>query len=99
MLEEHGKQLVESRSEKESLILYEKKYIFEEIANERMGEIQNLSKDINFNNLTYYFKGNSSPKIIIGFKGQLGFYKNIKEGYTILEKAEENKNNNKIRSK
>ena len=64
-----------------------------------MGEIQNLSKDINFNNLTYYFKGNSNPKIIIGFKGQLGFYKNIKEGYTILEKAEENKNNNKIRSK
>ena len=76
-----------------------KKYIFEEIANERMGEIQNLSKDINCNNLTYYFKGNSNPKIIIGFKGQLGFYKNIKEGYTILEKAEENKNNNKIRSK
>ena len=27
-----------------------------------MEEIQNLSKQINFNNLIYYFKGKSTPK-------------------------------------
>ena len=40
-----------------------------------MGEIQNLSKQINFKNLTYYFKGESGPKDVIGFKGSLAFDK------------------------
>ena len=55
-----------------------------------MGEIQNLSKQINFNNLTYFFQSNSDPKRIIGFRGPLGFYKSIKDSYTTQEKAEEN---------
>ena len=45
-----------------------------------MGKIQNLSKQINFNNLIYYFKNESGPKIFIGFKGPLHFYKSIKDG-------------------
>ena len=32
-------------------------------------------------------------KFFIGFKGLLGFYKKIKDGYTTLEKAEENEKN------
>ena len=40
----------------------------------------------------YYFKGKSDPKKIISFKGPLR-YKNIKDGYTTLEKAKENKKN------
>ena len=40
-----------------------------------MGEIQNLSKQIKFKKLTYYFKGESGAKGIIGFKGSLAFYK------------------------
>ena len=52
-----------------------------------MDEIQNLSKPTDFNNSTYYFKGKSAPKNFICFKGPFGFYKNIKEGYIILEKA------------
>ena len=32
-----------------------------------MCEIQNLSKQTNFNNLIYYFKGQSGPKDFIGF--------------------------------
>ena len=51
-----------------------------------MGEIQNLSKQINFNSLTYFFQSNSDPKEIIGFKGPLGFYKSIKDSYTTHEK-------------
>ena len=55
-----------------------------------MGEIQNLSKQISFNNLLYYFNSNSYPKRFIGFKGPLAFYKMIRDGYTTLEVAEGN---------
>ena len=59
-----------------------------------MEEIQNLSKQIDFNNLIYYFKGESVPKKSLGFKGPLGFYKNIKEGRITLQNAENKKNLN-----
>ena len=54
-----------------------------------MEEIRDLSKQINFNNLTYHYKGKTASKNFIAFKGPLGFYKNIKEGYITLEKTEE----------
>ena len=44
-----------------------------------MGEIQNLSKQIDFNNFIYSFKGKKAPKKFLGFKGSLGFYKNTKK--------------------
>ena len=53
--------------------------------------MQNVSKKIDFNNLIYYFKGESGSKKFIGFKSPLGFIINTKDGYTTLEKAEENK--------
>ena len=74
------KQLVKSFGEKESLTLLKQKNIFEELAKERMGELQNLSYHIVFNNLMYYFKSESSPQNI-SFKDSLAFYKNIKDGY------------------
>ena len=37
-----------------------------------MDEIQNLSKQINFNNLIYYVKGESGPKSFISFKSFKG---------------------------
>ena len=46
-----------------------------------MEEIQDLSKQINLNNLTYLYQGNTAPKTFIGFKDPLDFYKNIKKGY------------------
>ena len=45
-----------------------------------MEEMQDLSKQADFNNLTYHYRGNTASKTFIGFKGLLGFYKNIKEG-------------------
>ena len=54
-----------------------------------MEEIKDLSKQTDFNNLTYHYKGNNDPKTFVGFKGPLGFYTNIKEGYLTLEKAKE----------
>ena len=45
-----------------SLTLLKQEEIFEKIANEIMGSIQNLRKQISFNNITEYFKRNSDPK-------------------------------------
>ena len=53
---------VKSSSEKESLVLLKQKSFFEELANERVDEIENISKQIDFNNLIYYFKGENGPK-------------------------------------
>ena len=52
-----------------------------------MEEIQDLSKEIDFNNLNQRY--NTVPKPFIGFKGPLDFYRNIKEGYITLERAGE----------
>ena len=83
-LEKNGKQLVKSSVERQPAILLKQKETFEELANEKMSEIQNLSKLINFNNLIYCFKCESSPKSFIGFKGPLTFYKSIRDCYTTL---------------
>ena len=63
-IEVHGKQLLKSSSEKESLLLFE---IFSEFSNERIKKIQYLSKQIDFNNLAYYFKGKSGPKVFAAY--------------------------------
>ena len=54
-----------------------------------MEEIQDLSKQIDFNNLFYYYKGRNGPKNFVGFKGPLSFYRSIKEGNITLAKAKE----------
>ena len=58
-----------------------------------MGEIQILSKQIDFNNLIYYFKGKSASRHFLDFRGPLALYRNINNGYITLEKAEENQKN------
>ena len=54
-----------------------------------MQEIRDLNKQIDFNNLTYNYKGKNDPKNFMCFKGPLSFYRNITEGYITLEKAGE----------
>ena len=49
-MEEHGKQVVKSSSEKEALTLLKQKIFFEELDNETINEIQDKSKQIDFNN-------------------------------------------------
>ena len=92
-LEVHEKQLVKDNNEKQSSMHSKQKEIFEEIANanKRLEEIHDLSIQIDFNNLTYRYQGNTAPKNFIGFKGSLDFYRNIKEGYITLEKTKEKK--------
>ena len=43
-----------------------------------MKEIQDLSKQIGFNNLTYHYKGKLSSRNFIALKTPLDFYKNMK---------------------
>ena len=88
-LEEHGKQLVKYSDEKESLTHSKQKEMFKELANRRMEEIRDLSRQIDFNNLVYHYKSKIVPKKFVCFKGPLKFYKNIKEGNITLGKAEE----------
>ena len=89
VLEEHGKQLVQYNNKKESSKHSEQKEMFRELANGKMDEIQDLIKEINFNNLSSTYKGNTAPKTFIGFTDPLGFNKNIKEGYVTQGKAKE----------
>ena len=63
-----------------------------DLSNKIIHEIQNSSKHIDFNNLTYCFWSEGAPKVFIIFKCPLSFYKNLKDGYIIIEKAEENQN-------
>ena len=37
--------------------------VFNELSNERIDEIHNISKEIDFNNLTYHFKGSNTAPI------------------------------------
>ena len=52
-----------SNGKKDSLELSKQKEIFDELVNERRFEINKLSEGIDFNNLTYYYKNKSAPKI------------------------------------
>ena len=52
-----------------------------------MEEIQDLCKQVDFNDLTYYYKGKNDPNNFVGFKALLNLYRSIKEGNVALEKA------------
>ena len=61
----------------EKLLKY--KEMFDEFSNERMDEMRNIVEQVDFNNLTYYFKGKDiSPINFIGFRGPMHIYNNIK---------------------
>ena len=42
--------------------MFKTKKLFEELTDNRMEEIQYLSKQIDFNDLTYNYKGKNDPK-------------------------------------
>ena len=83
--------------QKKSLTRLKQKEIFDELANERMKEIQDLSKPVNFSNLTYHYKSKTPSKNFIAFKGRLNFYNTMRESYITLKKHKKNKNNLKMK--
>ena len=51
------------------------KEVFNELSNEGIGEIYNISKEVDFNNLTCHFKGsNTAPINFIEFRGSMHSY-------------------------
>ena len=77
-----------SQKFKEKFKESKQKEIFEDPANKIMEEIKDLRRQIDFNDLTYRYKGNIAPKTIVIFKSLPSFYENIKRGYKKLEKKE-----------
>ena len=60
---------------------------FNEFSNERTVEIYKISKETDFNNLTYRFKGpNPAPANSIDFRGPMHFYNEIKNRNVSIEK-------------
>ena len=64
------------------------KEIFNELSNEKIGEIYNISKEINFNNLTYHFAGSNIAPINC-IRGSMRIYNELKNGNISTEKIEE----------
>ena len=66
------------------------KEVLNKFSDERVGEIYNISKKINFNNSIYHFKGfNTEPINVIDFRGPMHIYSEIKNGNISIEKNEE----------
>ena len=64
-----------------------------------MIEIKDLRRQIDLNNLTYYFKGKSISLInVIGFKAPSHFCRDIFDGSIELAKAEKDKKQFKLDS-
>ena len=64
--------------------------ISDKLSRERIGETYNISKKIDFNNFTYYFKDPGLALIkFIGFRGPLNIHEEIKNGNVSIEKMGE----------
>ena len=82
------KSIEKDSGEKDSLELLKQKEIFDQLFNERRFELNKLSEGIDFNNLTYQYKGKSAPKYVICFEGPLTIYNDVKNGRITLRKEE-----------
>ena len=58
----------------------------------RLAEIRKQYEKTDFNNLTYFFKGNTSPINFISFRGPLHIFKDIHSGSMALEDVETEQN-------
>ena len=77
---------IKSESNNKPLIAKE---IYDKILNERMDEIIELSREINFNNLIYHFKGSSISTSFTVFGGRMDVYNQLKNGYKTLSQVGE----------
>ena len=70
------------------------KKIYDEILEEKMDEILKMSREINYNNLVYDFKG-TTPSINFSiFGGTMYTYNQLKNGEKTLQQVEEEQQNN-----
>ena len=87
-IEDQGKVLepkaIESESNKPTIT----KEICNKILVERLDEILEMSKEIDYNNLVYNFKGPTHPINFGLFRGPIFIYNHIKNGDTTLQQVE-----------
>ena len=70
----------------------DKEEVFNQLCNERIGELYNISKKNNFNNLTHHSKSSNTAKInFIDFRAPMHVYNEIKNGNMSIEKIEQDK--------
>ena len=74
---------IESRSNNKPVITQE---IYNKILEERMDEILEMNKEINYSNLVYHFKGPTNPINFSVFGGPIYTYDQLKNGDTTLQK-------------
>ena len=65
------------------------KEIYDKILDKRMDEILQMSREINYNNLVYSFKGATSPISFTKFGGPMYTYDQLKKGDKKLQQVEE----------
>ena len=63
------------------------KEIYDKLVAERNNEMNTFSKEIKYNNLTYYFKDESNPISFNDYKLPLGLIGSIKDGSIDLKEA------------
>ena len=68
------------------------KKIFEELVKERFDKIEELTDEINQNDLIYYFKSNTSRKRFDDFNNCMELFKKLKSGKMKLEEAKKQQN-------
>ena len=76
---------IESESNKQSI----NKDIYNELLEERADEIVDMSKEVDYGNLVYNFKGSSPPINFTKFGSPMYTYNQLKNGEKTLQQAEE----------
>ena len=90
-LKPKGLEAIEYKSDEKH---FKYKEVFNELSIERIGEIYNISKETDFNNLTQHFKdSNTASTNFIDFRGPMDIYNKIKNGNIPIEKLKKIENN------
>ena len=104
-IEDHGEKQVEALEnlkpiEGSKAIKYDdesleqKQETYNKLFDEKLDEIQELSREIDYKNLNYDFRRKASGSInFTGYNGPFTLFKNIRDGNISLEMAEEDQNN------
>ena len=86
IINDHGGKQVDALESFKSLKRKDLKAIkYEDFYIDKVAEIRNSTKQIDFNDLTYIYKGESGPIGFIGFIGPLHIFKSIYNGDIALE--------------
>ena len=76
------------------MISFQCKKTYNRLLSERLNEIRKISKKIDYNNLTYYFKTKGIPAInFIKFKGPFSIFKETRAGNKTLKEIEKDQEN------